>query len=552
MLEALALLGEVFGENTLWDNFEADYILVLELDKNGNLKGINLEEFTSEKLGRYLYKNSGTSNPPSWTPTLSLNRKEPIKSLKLLNGRLKELLDRELKEDLSEIAERVKEQIGKVPSKKKVFITVKIEGKYLGEIPEVVENLKTFLKKRFEEKATDGVCSLCLKQTKVVGKDNFPFKFYTLDKPGFIHGGFKNDAAVFPLCRDCVQKVKEGGKYVREHLNFTFTKGVNFYLIPELVKEDREKLKELVKKILKHEAEREGGLTEDRGEALTSGERRIFKRISQEGNYFYVHLLFITKDQAAERIDLYLQGIYPSRLKELFECKRKVEDFLNKEVSFNYSVAGEFLKGDTFYEYIYATFRGVKFDPNTLLGSLLERLRILAVEVEKEQSLSKLLFAIKRALSVYLFELCTRGGLNMSNMESQTLEEFLNRFPHLSGDFEKGVFLLGVLTQYLLEVQQKERGNKPFLKKLKGFKLRPEDFEKLYTEVRAKLEEYDRWGKKVAFLFGEAGKYLLSSPQKPKITQREANFIFATGMGLKNEVFNLLKEEEKEEVTTNG
>jgi len=552
MLEALALLGEVFGKNTLWDNFEADYILVLELDKSGNLKGIKLEEFTSEKLDKYLYKNSGTSNPPSWTPTLALNRKEPIKSLKLLNGRLKELLDIELKEDLNEIAERVKKEIGKLPSKKKVFITVKIEGKYLGEIPEAVESLKTFLNKKFESNATGGICSLCLKQTKVVGKDNFPFKFYTLDKPGFIHGGFKNEAAIFPLCLDCVQKVKEGGKYVREHLNFTFTKGVNFYLIPELVKEDRENLKRLVKKILETEAEREDGLTEDRGEALTSDERRIFKRISQEGNYFYVHLLFITKDQAAERIDLYLQGIYPSRLKELFECKRKVEDFLNKEVSFNYSVAGEFLKGDTFYEYIYATFRGVKFDQNTLLGSLLERLRILAVEVEKEQSLSKLLFAIKRALAVYLFELCTRGGLNMSNMESQTLEEFLNRFPHLSGAFEKGVFLLGVLTQYLLEVQQKERGNKPFLKKLKGFKLRPEDFEKLYTEVRAKLEEYDRWGKKVAFLFGEAGKYLLSSPQKPKITQREANFIFATGMGLKNEVFNLLKEEEKEEVTTNG
>ncbi len=552
MLEALALLGEVFGKYTLWDDFTADYILVLELDREGNLKGIDLEEFTKERVEKYLYKNSGTSNPPSWTPTLALNKKEPIKSLRLLNRQLKELLGIELKEDLKKLSERIKETIKEIPKKETIFITTKIGGKYLGEIPEVVENLKEFLKRRFEERATDGVCSLCLKQTKVVGKDNFPFKFYTLDKPGFIYGGFKNETYVFPLCWDCIQKVKEGGNYVREKLNFSFTKGVSFYLIPELVREDKETLKRLVEKILQPQAETEDGLTEEREKSLISDERRIFKRISKEGNYFYIHLLFITKEQSAERIDLYLQGIYPSRLKDLFECKKKVEDLVEKEITFNYSTAREFLEDSTFYEYIYSTFRGVAFDKNTLLGSVLEKLRTISVEVEKGEPLSKLVFAIKRALAVYLFELCTRGGLNMSEQSRETLEGFLNQFPHLKGDFEKGVFLLGVLTQTLLEKQYGERGNKPFLKKLKGFKLHLEDFIGLYPELRAKFEEYDLWGKKIALLFEEAGRYLLRSPEKPKVSQREANFIFATGMGLKKEVFDLLKEEEKEEVAQNG
>ena len=573
MLEALALLGEIFGKNTLWDDFKADYILLLEIDRGGNLKGVSYEEFTSEKLEKYLYKESGTSKPPSWTPTLALNKGEPVKSLRLLNERLKELLGIELKGDLNEIAQLIKEKLKELPQKAKVFLTVKIDGKYIGEIPDAVENLKEYLRGRFQERATDGVCSLCLKHTKVSGTDNFPFKFYTLDKPGFIHGGFKNKAYVFPLCWDCIQKVKEGGKFVRDNLQFQFTKGVRFYLIPELVKEDKETLKKLVEKILKEEARSDEGLTSKRDDRLTASERKIFNRLSREGNYFYVHLLFVTKPtRNVDRIELYLQGIYPSRLKELFECKRKVEKLLNRseekesnlerdgekedaqkgKVVFNYSTAREFLKdNDTFYGYIYSTFRGVEFDKNTLLGSFLERLRTIAVEVEKGKPLSELTFAVKRALAVYLFELCTRGGLNM-NTEAKTLEEFLNRFPHLKGDFEKGVFLLGVLTQTLLEKQYKERESKPFLKKLKGFKLHLEDFKELYTELRAKFEEYDLWGKKIALLFEEAAKYLLSSPEKPKVSQREANFIFASGMGLKREVFDLLKEEEKEEVAQNG
>ncbi len=572
MLEALALLGEVFGKNTLWDDFKADYVLILELDREGNLKGITYEEKDTDKLDKYLFKASGTSRPPSWTPTLKI--KEPDKSLRMLNERLKELLGIELRGDLDEIAQLVREKLKELPQKATVFITVKIDGRYIGEIPEAVENLKNFLRERFQDRATDGVCSLCLKHTKVAGTDNFPFKFYNLDKPGFIHGGFRNATYVFPLCWDCIQKVKEGGKFVQDNLQFQFTKGVRFYLIPELVRGDKKTLKRLVEKILKEEAQSEEGLTAERDERLTDSERKIFKLLAREGNYFYVHLLFITKPtKNVDRIELYLQGIYPSRLKELFECKRRVEQLLNRSteeevnlgsegkeedlqkerVVFNYSTAREFLNdNDTFYEYIYSTFRGVPFDKNTLLGSFLERFRKLAVEVEKGSSLSELTSAIKRALAVYLFELCTRGGLDMPE-EVKTLEEFLNQFPHLEGDFEKGVFLLGVLTQLLLEKQYKERESKPFLKKLKGFKLHPEDFKELYTELRAKFEEYDLWGKKIALLFEEAAKYLLRSPQKPKVSQKEANFIFAAGMGLKKEVFDLLKEEEeKEEVAQNG
>ena len=375
-----------------------------------------------------------------------------------------------------------------------------------------------------------------------------------MDKPGFIHGGFKNEAYAFPLCWDCIQKVKEGGEYVRRNLNFSLTKGVNFYLIPELVREDKETLKRLVERFLQPQAEKDEGLTESRENSLTADERRIFKRISKEGNYFYIHLLFITKPtKNVDRIDLYLQGIYPSRLKDLFECKKRIEDLLEETITFNYSTVGEFLRDkDTFYEYIYSTFKGIPFDKNTLLGSILERLRTIVVEVEKGKPLSDLVFAIKRAFAVYLFELCTRGGLNMSEKKAETLEEFLNQFPLLKGDFEKGVFLLGVLTQTLLDFQQRERGSKPFLKKLKGFKLHLEDFITLYPELRAKFEEYDLWGKNIALLFEKAGKYLLRSTEKPKISQREANFIFATGMGLKKEVIDLLKEEEKEEVNQNG
>jgi CRISPR-associated protein Cas8b/Csh1 subtype I-B len=139
--------------------------------------------------------------------------------------------------------------------------------------------------------------------------------------------------------------------------------------------------------------------------------------------------------------------------------------------------------------------------------------------------------------------------------KSKTLEEFLNCFPLLKGDLEKGLFLLGVLTGYLLKIQAARLdGNKPFIRKLKGFKLRKKDFENLYTELLNKLEEYDQAGelpvitKYIKYLIEKTTEYLLSSAEW-SISDKEANFLLASGIGLSGKVLEILKEQFKEEET---
>jgi CRISPR-associated protein Csh1 len=371
-----------------------------------------------------------------------------------------------------------------------------------------------------------------------------------LDKPHFIHGGFRRKEFVFPVCYECGLKLKEGWNFVVRNLTFNFAGKLKFHLIPELVIEDKEKLKWLVEKRLLKTAKKVDGLSEEAKDKLVQDERRILKKISEEKNYFTVHLLFLKKRNDEEKINLYLYGIYPSRLKELFEFKGYIDRLLG--INFNYSTVWDFFKKDyqkQFYEYTRSTFKGVPFNNVLLLKILLEKLKQLLNEKKRLNTFER---DLKKALGVYLFSLLTSGGLNMEGKNSnclegsQTLEEFLDCFPLLRGSAERGLFLLGVLTEKLLEVQEKRLdGNKPFLKKLKGLKMGKRDFKNLFTEVVAKLEEYNQASdfrvltKKVKKVIEKTAQYLLSS-QDWKLSDKEANFIFACGMGLSQKVFEIL------------
>jgi CRISPR-associated protein Csh1 len=559
MLESLKQLGELFGRFKPYDTIEGDFVLVLNLDDKGNFLNFELEDFSKEKLDKYFYKDSGASNPPSWTPTLNLNPKEPQKTLRNAIKRLEVLADFgnlqfENLENLNveKLAETLKETLKEIPSKKKVIFTVKINGKYIGEIEELKEGLKKFLEHRFSEKidSSEGVCSICKERKRVFGKDIFPIKFYNLDKPHFIHGGFKRKEFVFPVCYECSLKLKEGWNFVVRNLTFNFAGKIKFHLIPELVIEDKEKLKWLIEKRLLKTAKKVDGLSKEAKDKLAQDERRILKKISEEKNYFTVHLLFLKKKNKEERINLYLYGIYPSRLKELFEFKTYIDKLL--EINFNYSTVLDFFKEDyqkEFYEYTRSTFKGVPFNKVLLLKILLEKLKQLLNEKEGLNTFER---DLKKALGVYLFSLLTSGGLNMEGKNpnclevSQTLEEFLDCFSLLRGSAERGLFLLGVLTGKLLKIQEgRLDGNKPFLKKLKGLKMHKKDFKNLFTEVVAKLEEYDQASdyrvltKKVEKVIEKTAQYLLSS-QDWKLSDKEANFIFACGMGLSQKVFDFI------------
>ena len=60
-----------------------------------------------------------------------------------------------------------------------------------------------------------------------------PFTFYTIDKPGYISGGFSQDMVTwnYPVCRRCAIWMLIGKEYMDHHLKFSAF-GKTFYLIP--------------------------------------------------------------------------------------------------------------------------------------------------------------------------------------------------------------------------------------------------------------------------------------------------------------------------------
>ena len=125
----------------------------------------------------------------------------------------------------------------------------------------------------------------------------------------------------------------------------------------------------------------------------------------------------------------------------------------------------------------------------------------------------------------------------VKNMEDG---EFSSLFEKYGKSFatpaKRGVFLMGSLTQLLLNKQWSERGAKPFMKKLKGLKMDEKDIKALLPEIHSKLEEYDAFDKGKRFLASEIAKYLLAAGDGWKMSVDELNFYFSCGMNLADSI----------------
>jgi CRISPR-associated protein Csh1 len=251
-------------------------------------------------------------------------------------------------------------------------------------------------------------------------------------------------------------------------------------------------------------------------------------------------------------IHSFVEGIYPSRLSEL-DKKRKTLS--------NDKVFGdlEFKKGNITITF---TFRMLKsfFPEKTLKEFLATSSKVLKSETINYNNMIKRFISVLRDahfgmmskknplitalnsfyLLCYFYETGNlnynekRGSKVMSmenNNQTEKIEEFFERFNKPFGIPEKkGVFLMGVLCKFLLNIQYQELKNDPFMKKIKGLKMRKEDIIKLYPSIINKLEEY----KKNYFheLESIISSSLLEAGDNWQINSDEINYYFALGLSL--------------------
>ena len=122
----------------------------------------------------------------------------------------------------------------------------------------------------------------------------------------------------------------------------------------------------------------------------------------------------------------------------------------------------------------------------------------------------------------------------------EKIELFFQKFPDFfNSDIKKAIFLEGVLAQFLLNIQYRERRSNPFRVKLKGLKLDTKQIRKLLPEIQNKLEEYGK--NYYRDLETIISFYLVSSGNDWNIANDEISFYFVLGMNL-SELFKKERE----------
>ena len=581
MIKALKEWGELYPYE-IWDEVEADNVLVINFDKDGRISKkngkINLDiyEADSEKLEYYLYREAKSKNPPTKTPTLYLNlRNEKEKNEKIktsLNNmeniiskivehmekrfpsdpllRILKNIQGEIERYSKEIQEAIQNEIERTGKAKRYLLTIKIDDKFIGEIDGFKDILKDILESDYKN---ESFCAICGERKKVDAK--IPFYFLTFDKLGYIVGGFDKDKAYrnSPICFDCFEKMRIARRKL-EKAKFKIG-GLEYLLIPEsLNRETLERFKDLMEFLKENEFKlsdidrvrlelhikhllREDVDTERILKELEDDPNKLLVIFKELKDIIWAHFLFIKKEQSRESVKLYINEVFPSRVLEMFEAKKYVKNLLDIDIWFDFKTIESFFTGDSFYEVVGAVFKGRKLEGSFLYSNFMKEIRESYKNEKGKYS---------EAFASYIFIRVLTEGLNMIALDKPAnLEEFfewVEKLPVVKGGerWKVSVILLGYLTEYLLRWERRDRGSKPFLKKLKGFRMNWEDVLGLLPKLREKLEIqeiYDYEG--VKKVFSEISKGLLES-DKPKVSVDEINFYFTAGMGLYEKFGHLL------------
>jgi CRISPR-associated protein Csh1 len=283
-----------------------------------------------------------------------------------------------------------------------------------------------------------------------------------------------------------------------------------------------------------------------------------------------LNLLFLRKDQSAERILLLIEDVLPSRLNLIYNAKLKVEknfkDYLfatssesekkeeKKNIwekypkSFNFGKIRTFFsksnedKRDTdldkyFLEVTEAVFKGKTIDWNFLTRFFMNSISSAFVKEEYFR------FRVTDAMMVnnFLEELGLINYSKEEQMEASTFEEIFERYgKSLNTPSKRGIFLLGALTQMLLNLQYHLRSSAPFMKKLKSLKMNEQDIRGLLAEVQNKFIEYDRYDVGKRELAKEISDLFLQSGEDWKLSIDEMNYYFACGMNLYEKISEII------------
>ena len=425
-------------------------------------------------------------------------------------------------------------------TKKMKIFSVRIDGKYNGEIRELLDLWREKPKIMYQTKDAesfklDGVkCSLCDKEAELYPNvlSGVGINIANVDKPGFFPGVAKENAGkAFPICAPCAEALYAAKFHVFSNLRQKIS-GHQALIIPHLVESDnKEKSLEIVTWALEL-------LRRDVSGAERT-ETRLLKNLAEnKGIATITFIIGNVGGQNVENIRKIIPDVLPSRLSEI---SRAIEDI--NEIHDNYPDGHpwkiKFLHLNGTLGIIRDVLGSPKYSKQKSGGgrkppfkaASVNTLDLLsAIFLKKEYSLkaliaefsSKLSYDFLDALSsedknktIYsitdnianmvhlLLFLEKLGVIEMNsgkNFVSKYLEEheglkplndFLNEEAKGLDTKEKGyAFLVGLLFGKLVSMQSAKGVSANALKWLKGLQLSQQDLMEIFVKTRNKLDDY--------------------------------------------------------------
>lgn len=544
-------------------NFENDII---------EYKGFDIEEFSISKLEKYLYKRIG-ANGGDYTPTSKVTEFQ-----KTLKNMLK-AVNRIDKEDFKKLNEflndennfnLILEDIKNFNPKDGYIVTFIINDKWLNEYDEVVNVILSKSNSRYYDKydkiskKENGYCYCCKEEKNEVYGFVNTYNFYTVDKQGFVAGGFKQEDAWknYPICGSCAEILEKGKKFLSGTYEGSFS-GFRFMVIPRPIFDinNNESLEmfqfalDVFEEKNKISLERESKKNE-----LMNSETVSTEAMGEIENNMSFNIMFYDMPQKSVfNILLNIEDVLPSRLKIIFENKEKIEekdvylrlksknDFV--DLKFNFGIFREFFPSDKqFLEIINSVFIGKQISYDFIIEHFIKNI------TERMNRSESVYFNIRNTLLILevleklkLLKNKKKGEMKEmveKNEKNQIFLDFLeNHKETFDSDIKRAIFLEGVLTQKLLN-QPEQRESKAFYSRLNSLKMNEKIIKRIFVEVINKLTEYK---KKHYYLELEKmiASYFTSSNFKD-LTNDEMSYYFVLGMNLVDK-FKVKEEDEKGE-----
>jgi len=488
----------------------------------------------------------------------------------LLNS-LKTAMDTQKDEILKEISDKFADMDKK--ERRNVLVTLKIlenndNEKYLSDIDifkdifveGALEDL--FYKHNVSSKG-EGICSLCLKNDTVYGFAS-PFSVFTVDKRGFAYGlSRENSWKQLPICRNCAIYLIAGKGFLEKHLRFKLYDH-RYYVIPYFIfgKIDNQLIKEI-----------EFGVKErlPKGCYKKLLEDDIVEIMKEKEDI--INLIFVFfKPKQKDFFDImkYVENVPPSWIKKLADTFCEIGKRTIFKESFLKTILGEewsedFLDGvyrehklgrmnilDMTREFFPENFVDIVGDilgarcieENYLIRAFVRGIRKKFVENKNWsarlltlKSIYFLVFMAHMDLINLRMRPERRSAKEVFVMEkkeekSERVESFFEDFSEaLDTPDKKAVFLEGVLTSLLMNVQYAEKKSTPFRSKLHGLKLNQRKVKKLLPEVMEKLASYEAFQYK--WLETLVSKFFVEADQNGwSLSDDEISYYFTLGLNL--------------------